>query len=80
MMEAICFSEKSVLTRATRRHIPEDGILDDVMVRIYEELQGTEVVEDCGEVYLLEYVSRSWVQMFADVSDGHTASISNVEL
>jgi hypothetical protein len=27
MMEAICFSEMSVLTRTTRRHIQEDGIL-----------------------------------------------------
>jgi hypothetical protein len=27
MMEAIHFSETSVLTRATGRHIPEDGIL-----------------------------------------------------
>jgi hypothetical protein len=26
MMEAIRLSEASVLTRATRRHIPEDGI------------------------------------------------------
>jgi hypothetical protein len=26
-MEAICFSETSVHTRSTRRHIPEDGIL-----------------------------------------------------
>jgi hypothetical protein len=25
-MEAICSSEKLVLTRATRRHIPEDGV------------------------------------------------------
>jgi hypothetical protein len=27
MMEAICSSETSVHTRSTRRHIPEDGIL-----------------------------------------------------
>jgi hypothetical protein len=27
MMEAILSSETSVLTRATRRHIPDDGIL-----------------------------------------------------
>jgi hypothetical protein len=27
MMEAICSSETSVLTRPTRYHIPEDGIL-----------------------------------------------------
>jgi hypothetical protein len=26
-MEAICYSETSVLTRITRRHIPEAGIL-----------------------------------------------------
>jgi hypothetical protein len=27
MMEAVLFSETSVITRATQRHIPEDGIL-----------------------------------------------------
>jgi hypothetical protein len=27
MMETICSSDTSVLTTATRRHIPEDGIL-----------------------------------------------------
>jgi hypothetical protein len=27
MMEALSFSETSVLTRTTGRHIPEDGVL-----------------------------------------------------
>jgi hypothetical protein len=27
MMEALCYSETSVLARATRRNIPEDGIV-----------------------------------------------------
>jgi hypothetical protein len=27
MIKAICFSETSILTRVTRRHIPENGIL-----------------------------------------------------
>jgi hypothetical protein len=27
MMEAICFSETLILTRATRRNIPEDAII-----------------------------------------------------
>jgi hypothetical protein len=34
MMQAICSSETSVLTRARRRHIQEDGILHYMLVSI----------------------------------------------
>jgi hypothetical protein len=29
MIEVICFFEMSILTRATRHHVPEDGILQN---------------------------------------------------
>jgi hypothetical protein len=32
MMEAIRSSETSVLTRATRRHVPEDGFLQSIII------------------------------------------------
>jgi hypothetical protein len=36
-MEALRSSEKSVLTRATRRNIPDDGILHNEVVHMYKQ-------------------------------------------
>jgi hypothetical protein len=44
-MEAICSSEMSVHTRSTRRHIPEDGILE-------EKMFGTKVVGENETFYV----------------------------
>jgi hypothetical protein len=41
MMEALCSSETSVFTRATRRNIPEDGILNTQMNRVLVSVIGS---------------------------------------
>jgi hypothetical protein len=38
-MEAIHSSETSVHTKATQRHIPEDGILDYIHFELYVKLE-----------------------------------------
>jgi hypothetical protein len=55
MMEALCSSETSVLTRATRRHIPEGGILSS---HSRENKYYTENIPSCvvlGKVYGIPY-------------------------
>jgi hypothetical protein len=37
IMEAICSSKMSALTRARRRHIPEDDILQHALLTIYSK-------------------------------------------
>jgi hypothetical protein len=37
MMEAMDSSETSVLTRAIRRHIPEDGILRCLAIQLFDD-------------------------------------------
>jgi hypothetical protein len=64
MMETICSSETSYLTRDTRRHIPEDGILHRRLVRWVESCDPhcyTTAVEE-REVLSLLRIQKSIVQ------------------
>jgi hypothetical protein len=58
MMEAICFYETSFLTRATRRLIPEDGIvLICENLSSYTSLSNLVKLKDVSEEHLIRFDS-----------------------
>jgi hypothetical protein len=79
MMEAICSSETSALTRATQRKISEDANSSDFVLRFNERLLQAEVCtysdiclacHGLGEISLEERVTRTFSFQFPELLSG----------
>jgi hypothetical protein len=60
MMEAVCSSETSVLTRVTRRNIQEDGILLKIKIRIEIAQRGWRINTQIALIYFNREITENW--------------------